>query len=69
MAVSGLFLLLYGVFRSIVEFYRVPDSHMGDGGYLAFEWLTTGQLLSVPMIAAGAIMLVMGHRMRTETAN
>ena len=66
MAVSGLFLLLYGVFRSFVEFYRVPDAHMGEEGYLAFEWLTTGQLLSVPMIAAGAIMLVMGRRMTKE---
>ncbi len=62
MAVSGLFLVLYGAFRFVVEFYRVPDQHMGDGGYLAFEWLTTGQLLSVPMIAAGAIMLYLGHR-------
>ncbi len=69
MAVSGLFLLLYGVFRFYVEFYRVPDAHMGDGGYLAFEWLTTGQLLSVPMIAAGVIMLIIGRRMARETAS
>ena len=69
MAVSGLFLLLYGVFRFFVEFYRVPDDHTGDGGYLAFEWLTTGQLLSVPMIAAGAIMLVMGRRMAKEATS
>ncbi len=69
MAVSGMFLLLYGVFRWFVEFYRVPDAHMGDNGYLAFGWLTTGHLLSVPMIIAGVIMLVMAYRPAKETAN
>lgn len=64
MAVSGLFLLLYGVFRSWVEFYRVPDAHMGDGGYLAFGWLTTGQLLSAPMIVAGVILLYLAYSRR-----
>ncbi|MCG8369269.1 MAG: prolipoprotein diacylglyceryl transferase, partial [Proteobacteria bacterium] len=62
MAVSALFFLLYGVFRFFVEFYRVPDAHMGEGGYLAFDWLTTGQLLCVPMILAGGIMLGMAYR-------
>lgn len=66
MAVSGLFLLLYGLFRFWVEFYRVPDAHMGDGGYLAWDWLTTGQLLSVPMMAAGAIMLFLAYRRPKE---
>ncbi|MDJ0701131.1 MAG: prolipoprotein diacylglyceryl transferase [Woeseiaceae bacterium] len=69
MAVSAMFLLLYGVFRWFVEFYRVPDAHMGDNGYLAFGWLTTGHLLSVPMIIAGVIMLVMAYRRSKETAN
>ena len=66
MAVSGLFFLLYGAFRFYIEFYRVPDAHMGDGGYLAFDWLTTGQLLCVPMILAGVIMLAMGKRSTGE---
>lgn len=52
--VSGLFLLGYGLFRSFVEFFRLPDEHIG---YLAFGWLTEGQLLSLPMIIAGAVML------------
>jgi phosphatidylglycerol---prolipoprotein diacylglyceryl transferase len=39
MAVSGLFLLGYGVFRFAVEFVRLPDAHIG---YLAFGWLTMG---------------------------
>lgn len=63
MAVSGLFLLLYGVFRFAVEFYRVPDSHLG---YLAFDWLTMGQILTMPMMAGGAIMMVMAYRSAGE---
>jgi phosphatidylglycerol:prolipoprotein diacylglycerol transferase len=54
MAVSALFLLLYGVFRFFVEFYRLPDK---PPGYLAFDWVTMGQVLSAPMIIVGAIML------------
>ena len=67
MAVSGLFLFLYGAFRFVVEFYRVPDAHMGDGGYLALGWVTTGQVLTAPMIIAGAIMLIMAYRPTAET--
>ena len=58
MAVSGLFLATYGVFRFIVEFYRVPDAHLE---YLALGWVTMGQLLSAPMIAVGAVMLVRAY--------
>jgi len=47
---SALFIILYGFFRFIIEFIRAPDSHLG---YLAFEWLTMGQLLSLPMILIG----------------
>jgi len=49
-ALSGMFALLYGVFRFAVEFVRVPDA---DIGYLAFGWLTMGQVLSLPLIALG----------------
>ena len=63
MAVSGLFLLLYGAFRFIVEFYRVPDAHLN---YLALGWVTMGQILCVPMIVAGAIMLAMAYRAGEE---
>jgi phosphatidylglycerol:prolipoprotein diacylglycerol transferase len=65
-AVSGMFLLCYGLFRVWVEFYRVPDAHMGDGGYLAWGWLTTGHVLSAPMIVAGAIMLFLAYRRPKE---
>ncbi len=61
MAVSGMFLLCYGVFRSAVELLRVPDAHLG---YLAWGWLTMGQLLSLPMIVAGALLLGLAYRGR-----
>ena len=63
MAVSGLFLLLYGVFRFTVEFWRVPDAHLG---YLWLDWVTMGQILSAPMIIIGAVMLVMAYRRPQE---
>ena len=59
MAVSGLFLLLYGSFRSLVEFVREPDAHIM---FLAFDWLTMGQLLSLPMIVLGAGLLLWASR-------
>jgi phosphatidylglycerol:prolipoprotein diacylglycerol transferase len=59
MAVSGLFLLGYGVFRFAVEFFRLPDAHLG---YLAFGWLTMGQVLSLPMILGGVLLLWLAHR-------
>jgi phosphatidylglycerol---prolipoprotein diacylglyceryl transferase len=58
MAVSGLFLFCYGLFRFAVEFVRVPDAHIG---YLAFDWVTMGQLLSLPMLAAGAALIAMSY--------
>ncbi|WP_242113009.1 prolipoprotein diacylglyceryl transferase [Luteimonas aquatica] len=53
-AVSGLFALLYGVFRFAVEFVRLPDQQLG---YLAFGWLTMGQALSLPLILIGLFWL------------
>lgn len=54
MAVSGLFLIGYGLFRFLVEFVRLPDAHIG---YLAWGWLTMGQLLTLPMIALGLFLM------------
>lgn len=64
MAVSGMFALWYGVFRFIVEFVRVPDAQLG---YLAFNWLTMGQVLCLPMIIGGIGLMVWAYR-RQETA-
>jgi phosphatidylglycerol:prolipoprotein diacylglycerol transferase len=58
-AVSGLFALLYGVFRFAVEFVREPDVQLG---YLAFGWLTMGQVLSLPLIGIGVVLLVLAAR-------
>lgn len=52
--VSGLFALLYAVFRCLVEFVRKPDPQLG---YLAWGWLTMGQMLCLPMIALGCWLL------------
>ena len=52
---SGLFLLGYGCCRFLVEYTRAPDAHIG---YLAWGWLTMGQLLSVPLLLAGGGLLI-----------
>ena len=59
MAVSGLFLVVYGLARIAVEFVREPDAQLG---FIAFDWLTMGQLLSVPMVAVGAAMMFWAYR-------
>ncbi len=59
MAVSGLFLIGYGVFRSFVEFFRTPDEQVG---FIAFDWLTMGQLLCVPMIIAGIFLMWLAYQ-------
>lgn len=62
MAVSGLFLLLYGIFRFAVEFIRLPDGDI----YLALGWVTKGQVLSAPMIVTGIVFLILAYRRPRE---
>lgn len=57
----GLFLTMYGIFRFLVEFIREPDVQLG---YLWGGWLTMGQLLSVPLIVAGAAVLIYAVKMK-----
>jgi phosphatidylglycerol:prolipoprotein diacylglycerol transferase len=59
MAVSGMFLLFYGIFRFGVEFVRVPDAQLG---YLALDWVTMGQILSAPMVIVGAVMIAWAYK-------
>jgi phosphatidylglycerol:prolipoprotein diacylglycerol transferase len=59
MAVSGLFLICYGIFRFMVEFVRQPDAHLN---FVALDWVTMGQLLSLPMVAAGVLLFLLAHR-------
>jgi phosphatidylglycerol:prolipoprotein diacylglycerol transferase len=58
-AVGGLFLAGYGVFRIIAEFFRQPDAHLG---FVAFDSLTMGMLLSLPMLLAGVALMVYAYR-------
>ncbi|WP_458734363.1 prolipoprotein diacylglyceryl transferase [Zobellella taiwanensis] len=51
--ISGLFLLCYGLFRFLVEFVREPDAHLG----VYLDLFSMGQLLSMPMMVAGSLML------------
>ena len=53
--VSGLFLVLYGLFRSFLECFREPDRHLG---FIVGHWLTMGQLLCLPMIGFGLWLLL-----------
>jgi phosphatidylglycerol---prolipoprotein diacylglyceryl transferase len=66
LAPSGLFLLLYGVFRFLVEFVRTPDVQIG---YLAGGSLTMGQVLSLPMILIGGVLLAYAYRARSRSGN
>ncbi len=58
-AVTGLFMVGYGVFRIAAEFFRQPDEHLG---IRALGFLTQGMLLSVPMILIGILLLVWAYR-------
>jgi phosphatidylglycerol:prolipoprotein diacylglycerol transferase len=51
---SGVFLIAYGSFRFTTEFFRSPDAHLG---FILFEFLSMGQLLSLPMVIAGLWLL------------
>ncbi len=53
--VGGLFLVLYGLFRFVVEFFREPDTHLG---FDLFDWMTRGQVLSLPMIVGGIALMI-----------
>jgi phosphatidylglycerol:prolipoprotein diacylglycerol transferase len=57
--VSGVFLGSYGALRFCTEYFRQPDSHLG---FLAFDWLTMGQVLSLPMVIIGILMVVLASR-------
>ena len=52
--ISGVFLLGYGVLRFVTEFFRQPDP---GKGFVAFDLLTMGQMLSLPMVAFGLYLL------------
>ncbi len=57
-AIAALFVLLYGAFRFLIEFVCEPDRHIG---FIAFDWMTTGQLLTLPMIGIGVLVLWLSY--------
>lgn len=61
---SGTFLIGYGVFRSFVEFYREPDAHLG----LYFSFISKGQILSIPMILVGILVIYIGYNLQEKLA-
>lgn len=67
---TALFLILYGVFRVLIEFFREPDI---TNSFLNWIHLTQGQLLSLPMIAIGLGLLyyvfTRQHKRRTSRCN
>lgn len=56
---AAMFLLGYGALRSFSEFFRQPDAHIG---FEALGWLTRGQLLSIPMLVGGLLLLIWAYR-------
>ena len=65
MAVSGLFLIGYGCLRFFAEFYRQPDAFLG---FVAFDWMTMGQVLCTPMILGGILLLALAYRREAVTS-
>jgi len=59
MAVSGMFLVLYGILRFIVEFFRQPDDHLL---FVAFGWMTRGQQLCIPMVLIGLVLIWLAYK-------
>jgi phosphatidylglycerol:prolipoprotein diacylglycerol transferase len=66
LAASGLFLLIYGAGRTLIEMVRLPDKEID---YLYGGWLTEGMLLCIPMIVAGIALLTYAYRRRLPSGN
>lgn len=62
-ATSGLFLVGYGVFRFIIEFFREPDAQLG----LFDNFISMGQILSTPMIIIGVLMMIWAYKTQPPT--
>ena len=60
---AATFLICYGVSRFVVEFFREPDSNRG---FIAFDWMTMGQLLTIPLVIAGLMFLLWPQKKRAK---
>lgn len=63
--VSATFLLCYGTARFIVEFFREPDANRG---FIAFDWMTMGHLLTLPILVFG-LWILFSNRKSSITNN
>lgn len=63
--ISGAFVVGYGAARLFAEFFRQPDTQIGEDGFLA-GGVTMGMLLSVPMILVGIALLISASRRRND---
>ena len=61
--ISGLFLVIYSMFRFIIEFFRVPDEQLG---YL-FLNLTMGQIISFIFLLIGIYIIIIKHEIKKES--
>lgn len=64
-AVAGVFSLGYGCMRFIAEFFREPDQHIG---FQALGWMTRGQMLSLPMVVLGIVLIVWAYQREASGA-
>lgn len=65
--IAALFLVCYGVFRFAVEFTRQPDEQLG---FIAFGWLTMGQLLSAILAFTGvALWLILPSKLQSDSTD
>ncbi len=64
-SVAGVFLVGYGTFRCFVEFFREPDAHLS---FIAWGWLTMGQVLSVPLLLLGVWLIARAPRVERYDA-
>ena len=65
-AVFGLAITLYALFRIFIEFFREPDQSIG---FIAWGWLTMGQLLSFPMLLVGFYFLFNAYPIRYRSSS
>ncbi|CAL4324206.1 Phosphatidylglycerol--prolipoprotein diacylglyceryl transferase [Buchnera aphidicola (Eriosoma grossulariae)] len=57
--ISGIFLIYYGIIRFVLEFFREPDIQLG----LFYNYISMGQILSIPMLIIGIITLMYSKKM------
>ncbi len=63
-ALSGLFLILYGLARIVIENFREPDAHLGEFD-LIITSVTMGQILCLPIVALGAFLMFRNNIQKT----